>query len=368
MQITPADQQATVGDTLTVSGAWDASDADPQPGDPFVIGLPPDFAFPQSIPFPLSGIDEDGNPVTWGNCLTDPTTGLANCELTDAVVANPELVSGTWQFDVEAATATTAETVPFNLNGTSVAVDLPGTGGIDDGIELPGEVTKAGTMNQNNWSMTWTVDIPGANMVGQNTVTMRDTLGTGHQICTPTGFRLETVRGSTVVDVSGLATVAPTPGATEFDVVLAAPPAGFDPAVTYRVTYQTCTPDGQIDAPGTGYNNTAQVQGWGDAGRGVGTVTSRPWQVDLTKSGSVLGGADRNNKVAWTVTVPGDQLVGKTAFTLSETLGPGHEVCADTVDGIQITERYGPSNQLQRNITSSLDATVLSTSASAFGV
>jgi hypothetical protein len=30
--------QATVGDTLTVSGAWDASAAEPEPGDSFTIG------------------------------------------------------------------------------------------------------------------------------------------------------------------------------------------------------------------------------------------------------------------------------------------------------------------------------------------
>ncbi len=366
--ITPADVQATVGDTLTVSGEWDASAADPHVGDTFTIGLPPEFTFAQAVPFPLMGSDRNGDPVAWGNCLTDPATGTAACELTDAVVAAPELVRGTWQFAVEAAKATTEEEVVFTLNGDPVTVDLPGKGGIDDGIELPGEVSKSGVMNQNNWSMTWTVDIPGANMVGQDTVTMRDTLGAGHQVCSPTGLKVETVRGSAVVDVTRLATAVPAPGDTGFDIVLTAPAGGFDPNVTYRVKYQTCTPDGQIDPPRTTYENSVQIEGWGKAGTGIGQVANLAWHQSLTKSGSVLGGPDRNGKIAWTVVVPGDQLLGKSGFTLTETLGAGHEVCAGTIGGIQVTEQYGPSNQLRRNITRLLTATTLSSAADAFQV
>lgn len=366
--ISPADAQATIGDSLTVSGDWDASAADPQAGDTFTIGLPPEFSFPQAVPFPLIGTNDNGDQVVWGNCLTDPGTGTAACELTDAVVATPELVKGTWQFQVEAVQATTAEEVEFDLNGTPVAVDLPGSGGIDDGIDLPGEVSKSGVMNQNNWSMTWTVDLPGANMVGQDSVTLRDTLGAGHQLCNPTGLKVQTVRGSTVVDVTSLVTTAPAPGATDFTIVLTAPGGGFDANVTYRVTYQTCTVDGQIDPPGTTYDNSAQIEGWGDAGTGIGQVENAPWQLSLTKSGSVLGGGERNGKVAWTVVIPGDQLVGKDGFTLTETLGLGHELCTDTISGLQITERYGPSNQLQQNITGQLTATTVSSSAQAFQV
>jgi len=366
--ISPADAQPTIGDALTVAGEWDATEADPQAEDTFTIGLPAEFAFPQSIPFSLMGTDGEGVPVVWGNCLTDPATATATCELTDAVEANPELVRGTWQFQVEAVQATTAETVLFDLNGDPVSVDLPGEGGIDDGIELPGEVSKSGVMNQDNWSMTWTVDIPGANMVGQSTVTMRDTLGAGHEVCDPTGLKVETVRGSTVVDVTNLVTAGPSAGDTEFDLVLAAPTGGFDANVTYRVTYRTCTPDGRIDPAGTTYDNSAQIQGWGDAGVGVGAVENRPWLVDLTKSGSVLGGGERNGAIAWTVVVPGDQLVGKDGFTFTESLGSGHEVCANTLDGLRVTERYGPSNTLQRDITPLLAATTLSSSAQAFQV
>jgi len=365
--IAPADTQATIGDTLTVSGSWDASAADPQAGDTFTIGLPPQLKFPQNVPFQLVGATPSGDPVVWGNCLTDTASGIATCELTGEVEAFPELVMGTWQFQVEAVQATTAEAIEFDLNGTPVMVQLPGGGGIDDGIELPGEVTKSGVMNQNNWSMTWTIDIPGANLVaaGNETARITDTLGAGHALCDPTGLKVETVRGSTVVDVTSIATLDGAPGDTTFGLVLAGP---FDANVTYRVTYQTCTADGQIDPAGTVYDNSAQIEGWGEAGHGVGTVGNLPWQLNLGKSGSVLGGAERNGKIAWTVVVPGDQLLGKDGFTLTETLGAGHQLCTDTISGIQITERYGPSNQLQQNLTSKLTATTISSSPQAFQV
>lgn len=363
-------EQLTVGDTATVSGSWDASAANPQPGDTFTITLPPEFEFPSAVPFQLLG--EDG--TVWGNCLTDPATGVTTCELTAAVTERPLEVKGVFGFDVRAIAATTEDDVVFDLNGVDTPVDLPGTGGIDDGIELPDEVSKSGVMNANNWSMTWTVDIPGASIVaaGGSTVTLHDTLGAGHQLCDPTGLTVQTVRGDTVVNVTDLVTTAPVPGATEFDIVLTAPAGGFDPNVTYRLTYQTCTPEGEIDPAGTSYTNSAQIEGWGEAGQGIGTVQNRAWHTDLTKSGSVLGGADRNGKVRWTITIPGDELVGDGGFSLTDTLTGAHEVCADTISGIQIVEQYGPNPGstpgLRTNITSQLTAAVVSSSATGFKV
>lgn len=364
--IEPADVQATVDDTLTVSGSWDATQANPQAGDTFTIGLPPEFEFPQAVPFQLLGPAGE----VWGNCLTDPATGVATCTLTDEVTERPELVQGTWQFEVQAVEATTAEEVEFDLNGTEVLVPLPGGGGIDDGIDLPGEVTKSGVMNDNNWSMTWTVDIPGANLVaaGGDVAHIQDTFGAGHVLCDPTGFTVQTVRGNTVVDVTELVDPQPVPGDDGFAIDLNAPAGGFDANVTYRITYQTCTPDGQIDPAGTTYDNSMQIEGWGEAGQGIGTVTNKPWQLDLSKSGSVLGGADRNGKIAWTVVIPGDQLVGKDGFTMSEVFGEGHELCTDTISGIRISERYGPSNQVQQDITGKLTPTVNAQSAQGFDI
>ena len=73
---------------------------------------------------------------------------------------------------------------------------------------------------------------------------------------------------ATGVDPRSIATLNAAPGDSAFTFDLTGP---FDANVTYRVTYQSCTPDGQIDPSGTTYDNTAQIEGWGTAGEGIGT-------------------------------------------------------------------------------------------------
>ncbi|WP_313405718.1 DUF5979 domain-containing protein [Aeromicrobium sp.] len=361
--------QLVVGDTAIVRGTWDASDADPQPGDEFTIGLPPEFAFEQAVPFRLTSLDEDGNTVVWAECMTQPATGVANCELTDVVADFPEDVRGVWEFEITVEEATTEDSVVFDLNGTDTPVTLPGGGGIDPGVELPGEVSKSGAMNQNNWSMTWKVDIPGANLVhagGDARIT--DTFGSNHVLCDPTGFKVETVRadGTVVADVTDLVASAPTAGADGFDIDLSEPAAGFDKNLIYRITYVTCTIDGEIDPEGTTYDNSMQIQGWGQSGHGVGQVTNRPWSLNLSKSGTVLGGGERNGKIRWTIVVPGDELVNQDSFTFTESFGAGHELAPDTISNIRIIERYGPSSERDTDITGLLTPNVTSQSSTGF--
>ncbi|OUZ09306.1 hypothetical protein BHE97_11355 [Aeromicrobium sp. PE09-221] len=350
------DGQVEIGDVLRLDGTWDASDADATSGDTFYVGLPPELHFDAAVPFDLLG--QDGE--IWGSCLTDPASDQAVCTLNERV-DEWDGARGTFWFEVTANQRTDAETVIIDGNGEDRPVIVPGEGGIGDGIELPGEVSKSGVMNGNNWSMTWTVDVPGANMAGQDTVTIVDRLGAGHQLCEDPAFRVQTVRGETVNDVSGIAAFDGQAGDTEFGIVLTAPEGGFAADVIYRITYRTCTPDGQIDPAGTTYDNTAEVEGWGDAGIGTDEVTNRPWRLDIGKSGSVLGGAERNGKIRWTIEIPGSKLVGEDGFSLTDTLGGEHVLCEDTVSGIQIFERYGPSNDRRTNITDQLIATPVGT-------
>ncbi|MBO1901244.1 hypothetical protein J4H92_04695 [Leucobacter weissii] len=363
--------QIVVGDKVAVHGTWDASTADPHAGDTFTIGLPPEFAFElPGAPFELRGPNGDGDTVTWGVCEAT-SAQLWTCTLTAEVEAW-DGVNGTFEFEVEAVQSTTEDQVNFNLNGEDVPVDLPGEGGIDPGEQPSDSVDKDGAMNADNWSMTWTVDLPGSRMQGQGTVAFTDTLGQGHVLCDPSGFKVEVVKGSSVTDVTGIGQLVGDPGDTQFDVVLTAPEGGFDPSATYRVSYQTCTPDQEIDAPNTTYENSAVVEGWDQGGTGVGEVTNRPWQQGVSKSGSVLGGADRNGKVRWTVTVAGDNLETKNGFTLTESFSGEHELCTDTISGIQIWEQYGPNPGsapgLRTNITSQLTPNVVSQSSSGFEV
>ncbi|MBM9465469.1 LPXTG cell wall anchor domain-containing protein [Aeromicrobium sp. YIM 150415] len=355
--------QVEIGDTLRLDGTWDASDAEPVEGDTFYVGLPPELRFDTAIPFDLLGADGE----IWGSCLTDPASAQALCTLNDRV-EDWDGARGTFFFEVTANQRTEANEVTVDANGEGRPVVVPGEGGIGDGIELPGEVSKSGVMNGNNWSMTWTVDVPGANMSGQDTVTITDTLGAGHVLCEQPGFKVETVRGDTVNDVTGIATFDGEPGDTQFGIVLTAPQGGFAADVTYRITYRTCTPDGRIDEAGTTYDNSAQVEGWGEAGVGIGQVTNRPWQLGINKSGSVLGGAERNGKIRWTIEVPGSKLLGKDGFTLADTLGGEHALCEDTVSGIRVFERYGPSNDRRTNITDQLIATPGASTDTSFAV
>lgn len=361
--------QLVVGDTVSVTGSWDAASADPRPGDVFTIGLPRELSIPANVPFALSGPTETGEVVDWATCLADAETGVVTCTLTEQVGLFPELVLGEFAFDVTAVEATDERALVFDLNGKQVPVELPGGGGIDDGIEVPDTWSKAGEMNANNWSMKWTIDLPGSRMRAHDAITIADTLsGTAHALCTPANLTVQTVRGSTVVDVTSIAQLVPGADPQHFSIRLTAPePNGFDGDVTYRVTYDTCTPDGQIDPESAEYLNEATVDVWGESSGIIG-VHPRPWQGSLTKSGTVLGGGERNGKIAWTVSVPGDQLLGRDGFVFSETLGAGHEVCSDTISGIKITERYGPSNQLQRDVTGMLAANVTAETAQAFTI
>jgi hypothetical protein len=352
--------QATVGDTLTVSGEWDATSADPHVGDTFTIGLPIELAFGQAVPFALVGPDPGGSTVTWANCLTDPASGIATCTLTSEVELYPELVHGTFEFDVQAVQATTEEEVVFDLNGSDVVVDLPGTGGIDDGIVIPDDWTKSGSLNGDKWSMSWTIELPGARLAGQDVVNILEDLSDNHVLCDPSNLKVETVRGSTVVDVTSIAaTSTDVADPYDFAIALTAPEGGFDSSVTYRITYDTCTPDGQIDPQGTEYLNEATVDIWGETSGVIGVEQDWAFSGLLNKQGTVLGGANRNGVIQWTVTVAGDHLVGKDGFTFSDVLTGAHELCTDeggqyVVQGLSVSERYGPSQTLTRSIGADL--------------
>ena len=359
---------ATVGDRLTVSGEWDASGANPQPGDTFTIGLPSVLGFPEAVPFTLDGPAPDGSTVSWATCLTDPGTGVATCTLTDEVAAFPELVMGSFEVEIEAILTTTEESVVFDLNGVATPVDLPGEGGIDDGITLPDTWDKSGEMNSDKWSMSWTINLPGSRLAGQETVTIFEQLSDNHQLCDPSQLRVQTVRGSTVIDVTSIASVSTDVAAPyDFSIVLA-PESGFNPDVTYRITYDTCTPDGMIDPVGTVYENEAVVDVWGESSGVIGVEQDWSFSDVVSKQGSVLGGGERNGTIRWTVTVAGDHLVGKDGFTLAESLSGEHEVCASTISGIRVFEQYGPSSTLRQEITGELTATTVSSSADAFEV
>ena len=355
----PLTEQIAVGDPLTIKGTWDAKTADPQPGETFVIGLPREFDFVLGGPaILLKGWDQAGEKEeVWATCLPDSSTGDLTCTFEEIVKERTE-IHGEFQFDVVAVGDTNEPSVEFDLNGTPGFVELPGGGGINDGIDLPGEVSKTGEMNGNNWSMTWTIDIPGASLVaaGSSTAHISDTLGAGHVLCSPFELTVHTVRGDDVQDVSELAAITEGgAGDSAFAFDLNVPEGGFDAGKTYQVKYQTCTPGNEIVDAGTTFTNKAVIEGWGEAGIGIGEATSRPWHLTTSKSGSVLGGAERNDTLDWAVTIPGDKLAVGSSFTFADKLGAGHQLLPDTVKNLRVFEQYGPSGSKRDDITGQLD-------------
>lgn len=344
--------QATVGDTMTLTGAWDATAANPRPGDTFTIGLPAELGFEVALPFQLVG--DDG--TVWGNCLTDPAAALVTCSLTDAVAERPDLVHGTFELEVEARRATTERAVVFDLNGEPTSVELPGSGGIDDGIEIPTAWTKTGSLNSDKWSVRWRIELPGSRLAGQDAVTILERLSDNHELCEPANLRIETVRGQTVVDVTQLGTTSlDVVEPYDFSIALTAPEGGFDRGVTYRVMYDTCTPDRQIDVKGTVYTNEATIDIWGESSGVIGVEQNWSFDAIVDKAGSVLGGASRNGVIQWTVLIDGDHLAGKDTVEVTEQLSGFHALCIGAdglpeVRDLRIQEQYGPSTALRRTL------------------
>ncbi|WP_291277831.1 DUF5979 domain-containing protein [Galactobacter sp.] len=346
--------QTIVNDQLTVTGKWDASDAEPKPGDTFNITLPPELDFPGNVSFDLKGADG----TVWGRCTTSKSNGNAVCTLSDAVAEHPEDVKGTFTFDVLATETTTEKDVHFDLNGKDTPVTVPGDKGIGDGVVVPTDLKKSGVLNGNKWSMTWTIDIPGEKLQGNGAVHVSDTLGEGHQLCDPSGLKITAVRGNTSKDVTSLGSIS-TPGTkpgSDFDFVLNAPEGGWDPAYTYRIQYKTCTPDGRIDEPGTVYDNSAYVDVIGEGVDGVGVTQDWTYNAGASKSGSVVGGKDRNGKVRWTVTLAGEGLKKTDGINFEDTIGAGQKLCKP--ENVKIVQRKGPTSEADTDVTGQFDTTI----------
>src|SRR5699024_1413253 len=94
-------------------------------------------------------------------------------------VENFSEVKGTFWMYSTAVERVTVDTVEFNANGHVQVVELPG-GGISDGVVI-GDASKTGRLNADKQSVTWTINIPGADLValdpeGTGVVTLEDTL------------------------------------------------------------------------------------------------------------------------------------------------------------------------------------------------
>ncbi|RRD45805.1 SdrD B-like domain-containing protein, partial [Tessaracoccus sp. OH4464_COT-324] len=105
---------------------YDASAANPQPGDSFSIGLPEEFDLYEN-----KTVELRYNNMVAGECQ------LANrsvtCTFNDTIRGHTN-ISGEGELTFRVNKTTDAKTVTFDLNGTKTAVPLPGGGGIDTSL------------------------------------------------------------------------------------------------------------------------------------------------------------------------------------------------------------------------------------------
>ncbi|WP_307810649.1 DUF5979 domain-containing protein [Tomitella cavernea] len=338
------DQQITVGDSVTVRGTWDASAAQPQPGDEFTIGFP-DVLELQNNPH-IELVGEDG--TIWGICDLAAASNLMTCVLTDAVTDRPAEVMGDFFVYTTAVEYTTSDDVEFVVNGeTALQVPLPGGGGIGDGKDL-GEATKSGVLTPDKQAVRWTIDIPGADLAAldendSGSVVLSDTLSENMTLCTDGRLNAKLLSGrpGDLGEVPGGVTVT-QPGAGDPVSIAIDNNGPFASDKLYRVEYTSCTTSGEVDLPTEDgkqavYDNSVTI---GDKTVGAEGV-EQDWRPSTapSKSGSLVKGK-RYMEAAWTIMVPGTFIAASAdhTVTVEETLGDGHAVCTDGLDRMDIRQ------------------------------
>lgn len=325
-----AADQITVGESVSVSGTWDATKADPQPGQKFTVGFPAELAIPAGQTFPLDGADG----TSWATCEVNADNTFT-CTLSEAVVERPHEVQGTWQLWSTATGYTAEEAVNFDLNGTTRPVDLPGEGGISDGFEF-GETAKSGKMRADQQSVQWTIDIPGPALrrmdpEGTGTVVLTDELSVNMQLCAagapaPTlqlgRDRFQPVSGGGVT----VQETAADGDTRALSIQIKAGRNGFQADQMYQIDYVTCTSSEEVEQ-GAEYRNTVEIDG-----RDYGAGVRNTWtpQAAPSKAGQLTQNG-RWGTLNWTVSVPGLWLNQNNAseIVIDDTLSGAHAVCAD---------------------------------------
>lgn len=153
--------QLWVGKGFWLNGTWDATNANPQPGDEFSVGLPNEVFFDGVSSFDLVG--ESATEI-WGTCSV--ASRLLVCTLGDQVVGFEE-IKGTFRLVARAHQwVKPGDGLDVTINGNSETAVLPGNGGINDGFVQPTfsksvvSVQDVGQFATTNTSR-WGVRVPG---------------------------------------------------------------------------------------------------------------------------------------------------------------------------------------------------------------
>ena len=116
-------QQIFVNDGAVLDLRWDATAADPKPGDSFSVQIPAAFRIREQRTIPM--LDE--KKAERGSCVF--TQSQATCTFNDSIVGKDEL-RGTLRTEIVAVAAAAEDDLVFGLNGVATKIATENKGGV----------------------------------------------------------------------------------------------------------------------------------------------------------------------------------------------------------------------------------------------
>lgn len=274
---------AIVEEPVQIRFSWDATDANPQPGQSFVIALPAEYRFREGGRADDLLLD-DGTKV--GDCVT--SSWSLTCTFNAGITAANELKGSVTQMLV-AQKVTQTNNVNFDLNGTGTTVFHPNREPIRPITWVEKNLGKyANTLMRDSAALTWHIQFSGRVIADYlqvphgtvSSVTFKDVTGGGQVLNSdpaswylvvnpeslgggPNGYVTVMRADGTVYSTSyGTFTLTPSIGAdgTTASVTLTRTDGTLDNRTNYEIVYQSLAEGGKI-VPGKVYSNTATLQG-----------------------------------------------------------------------------------------------------------
>ncbi|RRD51956.1 LPXTG cell wall anchor domain-containing protein [Buchananella hordeovulneris] len=174
-----------VHDHFKMKFTWDATNANPQPGDEFAIELPSHF---YNREFPLTrDLNFEGNKV--GQCTIEER--LFKCTLGEGIRGKTS-IRGEGTATMRASHSTTTNTSTFKINGNAVSVPNPGNGPVGEVPQKPWNPVDpykwGDAPGELSEEITWSIGFGGeklAPLYGNQiptTLVLDDVIGAGHRL------------------------------------------------------------------------------------------------------------------------------------------------------------------------------------------
>ncbi|MDO4785173.1 MAG: DUF5979 domain-containing protein, partial [Propionibacteriaceae bacterium] len=152
-------QQIYVNDGAVLDLRWDATTADPKPGDSFSVQIPAAFKIRENRTIPML----DQKKAERGSCVLAQTQ--VTCTFNDSIVGKDEL-RGTLTMELIAAAAAAEDDLVFDLNGVATKIATDNKGGVKGRKATPlplDQWAKTITpLSENTKQLNWQVKFMGA--------------------------------------------------------------------------------------------------------------------------------------------------------------------------------------------------------------